>query len=227
MTNLFKNIDNSADLKTVLLQAQEAGFDLGHVEDVQKKYLENIVRKANVLNLNVSSEKLIKELFKGTYEEFKEEVKTYFGQFGKTDKVKELLREINVSWVRIDYKKNVKEEYQKHITKGFIDLGLGKRDFEMCWFMAYDFTSKNIKLDIHTRNHYEFNKLISLLGYEFEIPYFSEYSAPKVWETEDFKIYKNHTVEIKNQKLVGELKELLKEKYQNKEREYSLMLIKI
>lgn len=215
MKNLFENIDNSADLKTVLLEAEENGFDFGHVYDVEKKYLQGIVRKANTLNLNVTAESLIEKHFKGSYSLFKAEMQNYFGQFGTQDRVKELLGKINVAWNKIDYKKNLKEEYQKLISKGFIDLGLGKREHDLNWFIVYDFTAKTLKLGINTNNHWEFNKMIGLLGYNFEIPYFSEYSAPKVWETEDFKIYKNHTVEIKNEKLIKELKALLIEKYKS------------
>ena len=223
LKNIFANIDNSADLKTLILTAKEYGFDFGHETELHTKYLVNIINKENKLNLAIQSDKLIKDLFKGSYSEFKEDIKNYFAQFGKEDKIQELLKNIGVAYTNV--KSQIDAEYQKLIFKGFIDLGKEKREHELYWFITYDFTKPTLKLSVNDRNVYEFNRILSLLGFEFEIPYYSEYSSPKVWETEDFKIYKNHTLEIKNPKAIEELKKLLIEKYKN--RDNINLLIKI
>lgn len=218
------NITTETELKNFLSLASANGFEFGYTHDIVNKKLQNLIHKANKLNVSYSFEKLKGDFYKGDFVSFENEITKHFNKFDVNDKINELLNKISVSGKR---HRDLKE-YDKLIKNGYVDLGLKKRDWKLSWFVSVDLSKSTIKLDVNDRNYYELNKLIVLLGFNFEIPYYSEYSEPKIWETLDFKIYKNHTLEIKNLKLAEKLKELFinKMETETKQRSYLNHLIK-
>jgi len=211
------NFNTQKEIELFLKDATAKGFNFGYSYEIHKNKLANIIQNANKLNIKCNNDSLIKEFFVCEYSDFENKMQTYFNQFDETYKIYELANMIGLG---TKMHRNT-AEYDKLISKGFTDLGLNKRDWQLHWFCEYDFTKSIFKLHVNDRNVYEFNKLVKLLGFDFEVPYYHEYSNPKVWETENFKIQKNkNTVEIKNVQLVAKLKEiytkLLKEPTQNK-----------
>ena len=201
---IFSAITNRKELEQLFKDAEAAGFNLGSSWDCHKQHLSAIVRRNNPFNMEVPrSLKDPKYELSDNYIEFEKKVKAHFDQLGVKDAIAEA-----ANWV---YAQSVYESYPRKKTREeVIQMGFTPHVNANEDSAGYAYNMSDPLKIGYKAEHFKFNRLLGLLGGP-ELPYYSDFSAPEISETEtdDYKIFKSRVVKFKNLEFATKLREVV------------------
>lgn len=185
------------DLLLSVLERQ--GFHFHNSDASHRTKVERIVSSMNKLKIKYPddlAEKLYRKVRgkKDDYELLRIEAEKYFAQFGKDDKIMELIRENYISAnSEVHLNLNNREEELEKISKNYDLSPIG----DVAYIRLYDLSDKNLK--INYANSFE-----ELIQRTLEPKFNFENRLVGTWHESfgvHYKIYQNGRIEIKHQDL--------------------------